>query len=47
MLQSLDEHETTMVSEEVHKGACNGHIGEKTLAHKILKEGFIDYPNER
>lgn len=48
MLRCLGEHETTMVLAEVHNGACNSHIGEKALTHKLLWAGvLLAYSNER
>lgn len=36
-------HEATLVLIDVHKGACNNHIGGKTLTHKLLIMGYC-YP---
>lgn len=33
-------HETIMVLEEVHQGACTNHIGGRALAYKLLKLGY-------
>lgn len=40
MLRCLGENKATLVLEEVHKGACISHIGEKSLAHKLLREEY-------
>ena len=40
MMRCMDDHETTLVLVEVHKGACNNHIGRKGLAYKLLMAGY-------
>lgn len=37
MLRCLDESDTALVLTKVHKGACNSHIGGKSLVHKLLR----------
>lgn len=40
MLRSLGEHEITLVLAEVHKEACDSHIGRPTLNNKLLRVGY-------
>ncbi|XP_064967019.1 uncharacterized protein LOC135613950 [Musa acuminata AAA Group] len=40
LLWCLEPDEAQMVLAEVHEGVCGEHIGGRTLAHKILRQGY-------
>ncbi|XP_064995355.1 uncharacterized protein LOC135631550 [Musa acuminata AAA Group] len=40
LLRCLDPGEARSVLAEVHEGVCGEHIGGRTLAHKILRQGY-------
>ncbi|XP_024044242.1 uncharacterized protein LOC112100133 [Citrus clementina] len=40
-LRCLDEDDTDYVPREVHKGVCGNHFGVRSLAHKILRQGYF------
>lgn len=46
MLWFLGEHDTSMELEEIHKGACNNHIGREALAHELLRTDIISHNDE-
>ncbi|XP_024172010.2 uncharacterized protein LOC112178020 [Rosa chinensis] len=39
-LRCLGPSQALLVLEEVHEGSCGAHIGGRTLAHKILSQGY-------
>ncbi|MCI44404.1 hypothetical protein A2U01_0065643, partial [Trifolium medium] len=41
MLLCVSEGEARRIMEEVHEGSCGSHIGERSLAGKILRAGFF------
>ncbi|XP_064992502.1 uncharacterized protein LOC135629235 [Musa acuminata AAA Group] len=40
LLRCLEPDEARMVLAEIHEGVCGEHIGGRTLAHKILRQGY-------
>nr|XP_009387619.1 PREDICTED: uncharacterized protein LOC103974492 [Musa acuminata subsp. malaccensis] len=40
LLRCLEPDEAQMVLTETHEGVCGEHIGGRTLAHKILRQGY-------
>ncbi|GKU89055.1 hypothetical protein SLEP1_g3247 [Rubroshorea leprosula] len=44
LLQCLNPYEAEYALQEVHEGVCGSHVGARTLAHKVLRQGFY-WPN--
>ncbi|GKU96467.1 hypothetical protein SLEP1_g9699 [Rubroshorea leprosula] len=44
LLQCLNPYEAEYALREVHEGVCGSHIGARTLAHKVLRQGYY-WPN--
>ncbi|GKU93201.1 hypothetical protein SLEP1_g6811 [Rubroshorea leprosula] len=44
LLRFLNPYEVEYALREVHEGVCGSHIGARTLAHKILRQGYY-WPN--
>ncbi|XP_052287208.1 uncharacterized protein LOC127898758 [Citrus sinensis] len=40
-LQCLDEDDADYVLREVHEGICGNHSGGRSLAHKVLRQGYF------
>lgn len=40
MLRYLTETEAVEVLREVHEGVCGDHIGAKSLAYKLIRQGY-------
>ena len=40
LLKCLDKDESQRVMAEMHKGACGGHLYQKSIANRILREGY-------
>ncbi|XP_065004118.1 uncharacterized protein LOC135636357 [Musa acuminata AAA Group] len=40
LLRCLEPNEARIVLSDMHEGACGEHIGERALAHKILRQGY-------
>ena len=40
ILRCVDEEESKKLLEEFHSGFCGGNFAAKTMAHKILREGY-------
>ncbi|XP_065036645.1 uncharacterized protein LOC135672121 [Musa acuminata AAA Group] len=40
LLRCLEPNEARTVLSDMHKGACGEHIGERALAHKMLRQGY-------
>ncbi|GKV39886.1 hypothetical protein SLEP1_g47587 [Rubroshorea leprosula] len=44
LLRCLNPYEAEYALREVHEGVCGSHVGARTLAHKVLRQGYY-YPN--
>ncbi|GKV01291.1 hypothetical protein SLEP1_g13856 [Rubroshorea leprosula] len=44
LLRCLTPYEVEYVLREVHDGVCGSHVGARTLAHKVLRQGYY-WPN--
>ncbi|GKV43074.1 hypothetical protein SLEP1_g50414 [Rubroshorea leprosula] len=44
LLQCLNPYEAVYALREVHEGVCGSHVGARTLAHKVLRQGYY-WPN--
>ncbi|GLU18333.1 hypothetical protein SLE2022_346390 [Rubroshorea leprosula] len=44
LLRCLTPYETEYALREVHEGVCKSHVGARTLAHKVLRQGYY-WPN--
>ncbi|GKV30768.1 hypothetical protein SLEP1_g39548 [Rubroshorea leprosula] len=44
LLRCLNPYEAEYAFREVHEGVCGSHISARTLAHKVLKQGYY-WPN--
>ncbi|GKV49566.1 hypothetical protein SLEP1_g56308 [Rubroshorea leprosula] len=44
LLRCLNPYEAEYALREVHKGVCGSHVGARTLAHKVLRQGYY-WPN--
>ncbi|GKV40237.1 hypothetical protein SLEP1_g47906 [Rubroshorea leprosula] len=44
LLRCLNPYEAEYALREVHEGVCNSHVGARTLAHKVLRQGYY-WPN--
>ncbi|GKV33125.1 hypothetical protein SLEP1_g41667 [Rubroshorea leprosula] len=44
LLRCLNPYEAEYALREVHEGVCGNHIGARTLAHKVLRQGYY-WPN--
>ncbi|GKV43086.1 hypothetical protein SLEP1_g50424 [Rubroshorea leprosula] len=44
LLRCLNPYEAEYALQEVHEGVCGSHIGARTLAHKVLRQGYY-WPN--
>ncbi|GKU96885.1 hypothetical protein SLEP1_g10067 [Rubroshorea leprosula] len=44
LLRCLTPYEAEYALREVHEGVCGSHIGARTLAHKVLRQGYY-WPN--
>ncbi|GKV48213.1 hypothetical protein SLEP1_g55039 [Rubroshorea leprosula] len=44
LLRCLNPYEAEYALREVHEGVCGSHIGARTLAHKVLRQGYY-WPN--
>ncbi|GKV18271.1 hypothetical protein SLEP1_g28676 [Rubroshorea leprosula] len=44
LLRCLNPYETEYALREVHEGVCGSHVGARTLAHKVLRQGYY-WPN--
>ncbi|GKV22033.1 hypothetical protein SLEP1_g31937 [Rubroshorea leprosula] len=44
LLRYLTPYEAEYALREVHEGVCGSHIGARTLAHKVLRQGYY-WPN--
>ncbi|GKV44680.1 hypothetical protein SLEP1_g51842 [Rubroshorea leprosula] len=44
LLYYLNPYEAKYALREVHEGVCGSHIGARTLAHKVLRQGYY-WPN--
>ncbi|GKV30498.1 hypothetical protein SLEP1_g39303 [Rubroshorea leprosula] len=44
LLRCLSPYEAEYALREVHEGVCGSHIGARTLAHKVLRQGYY-WPN--
>ncbi|GKV43341.1 hypothetical protein SLEP1_g50644 [Rubroshorea leprosula] len=42
--QCLNPYEAEYALREVHEGVCGSHVGARTLAHKVLRQGYY-WPN--
>nr|XP_009386626.1 PREDICTED: uncharacterized protein LOC103973709 [Musa acuminata subsp. malaccensis] len=40
LLRCLEPNEARTILSDMHEGACGVHIGERALAHKILRQGY-------
>lgn len=40
MLQCIGKYAITLVFAKVHQAAYDNHIGDKAVAHKLLREGY-------
>ncbi|GKV34076.1 hypothetical protein SLEP1_g42498 [Rubroshorea leprosula] len=40
LLRCLNPYEVEYALREVHEGVCGSHIGARTLAHKVLRQGY-------
>ncbi|GKV11255.1 hypothetical protein SLEP1_g22521 [Rubroshorea leprosula] len=43
-LRCLNPYEAEYALREVHEGVCGSHVGARTLAHKVLRQGYY-WPN--
>ncbi|GKV47203.1 hypothetical protein SLEP1_g54121 [Rubroshorea leprosula] len=44
LLRCLNPYEVEYALREVHKSVCGSHVGARTLAHKVLRQGYY-WPN--
>ncbi|GKU94659.1 hypothetical protein SLEP1_g8119 [Rubroshorea leprosula] len=44
LLRCLTPYEAEYALREVHEGVCGSHVGARTLAHKVLRQGYY-WPN--
>ncbi|GKV38221.1 hypothetical protein SLEP1_g46157 [Rubroshorea leprosula] len=44
LLRCLTPYEAEYALREVHEGVCESHVGARTLAHKVLRQGYY-WPN--
>ncbi|GKV31526.1 hypothetical protein SLEP1_g40206 [Rubroshorea leprosula] len=44
LLRCLNPYEVEYALREVHEGVCGSHVGARTLAHKVLRQGYY-WPN--
>ncbi|GKV24229.1 hypothetical protein SLEP1_g33864 [Rubroshorea leprosula] len=44
LLRCLNLYEAEYALREVHEGVCGSHVGARTLAHKVLRQGYY-WPN--
>ncbi|GKU99754.1 hypothetical protein SLEP1_g12552 [Rubroshorea leprosula] len=44
LLRCLNPYEAEYALREVHEGVCGSHVGTRTLAHKVLRQGYY-WPN--
>ncbi|GKV15561.1 hypothetical protein SLEP1_g26343 [Rubroshorea leprosula] len=44
LLRCLHPYEAKYALREVHEGVCESHVGARTLAHKVLRQGYY-WPN--
>ncbi|GKV20170.1 hypothetical protein SLEP1_g30327 [Rubroshorea leprosula] len=44
LLRCLNPYEAEYALREVHEGVCRSHVGARTLAHKVLRQGYY-WPN--
>ncbi|GKU89192.1 hypothetical protein SLEP1_g3360 [Rubroshorea leprosula] len=44
LLRCLNPYEAEYALREIHEGVCGSHIGARTLAHKVLRQGYY-WPN--
>ncbi|GKV33270.1 hypothetical protein SLEP1_g41798 [Rubroshorea leprosula] len=44
LLRCLSPYESESALREVHEGVCGSHVGARTLAHKVLRQGYY-WPN--
>ncbi|GKV48259.1 hypothetical protein SLEP1_g55083 [Rubroshorea leprosula] len=44
LLRCLNPYEAEYALREVHEGICGSHVGARTLAHKVLRQGYY-WPN--
>ncbi|GKV37355.1 hypothetical protein SLEP1_g45396 [Rubroshorea leprosula] len=44
LLRCLTPYEAEYAIREVHEGVCGSHVGARTLAHKVLRQGYY-WPN--
>ncbi|GKV52282.1 hypothetical protein SLEP1_g58870 [Rubroshorea leprosula] len=44
LLRCLTPYEAEYALREVHEGVCGNHVGARTLAHKVLRQGYY-WPN--
>ncbi|GKV36702.1 hypothetical protein SLEP1_g44802 [Rubroshorea leprosula] len=44
LLRCLNPYEAEYALREVHEGVCMSHVGARTLAHKVLRQGYY-WPN--
>ncbi|GKV48210.1 hypothetical protein SLEP1_g55036 [Rubroshorea leprosula] len=44
LLRCLNPYEAEYALREVHEGVCGSHMGARTLAHKVLRQGYY-WPN--
>ncbi|GKV18278.1 hypothetical protein SLEP1_g28683 [Rubroshorea leprosula] len=44
LLRCLNPYEAEYALREVHEGVCESHVGARTLAHKVLRQGYY-WPN--
>ncbi|GKV13482.1 hypothetical protein SLEP1_g24484 [Rubroshorea leprosula] len=44
LLRCLSPYEAEYALREVHEGVCESHVGARTLAHKVLRQGYY-WPN--
>ncbi|GKV37983.1 hypothetical protein SLEP1_g45941 [Rubroshorea leprosula] len=44
LLRCLNPYEAEYALRDVHEGVCGSHIGARTLAHKVLRQGYY-WPN--
>ncbi|KAL2245958.1 UNVERIFIED_CONTAM: Gag-Pol polyprotein [Sesamum indicum] len=41
LLKCLDAERSQYVMKEIHEGSCGNHLGGRSLAHKILRQGYF------
>ncbi|GLU03762.1 hypothetical protein SLE2022_209450 [Rubroshorea leprosula] len=44
LLRCLNPYEAEYALREIHEGVCGSHVGARTLAHKVLRQGYY-WPN--